>query len=62
VHGWNPDGDGGGRGPDRLCLSSANDRDYEEQLKRVTLYKYRAADGAAPEVDGATKRKVDDVL
>jgi hypothetical protein len=60
---WGPDGDGGGgRGPDRLCLSSANDRDYEEQIKRVTLYKHRAEDGAALEVDGAPKRKVDDVL
>jgi hypothetical protein len=28
----------------------------------VTLYKHRAADGAALEVDGAAKRKVDDVL
>jgi hypothetical protein len=59
---WGPDGDGGGRGPDKLCLSSANDRDYEEQFKRVTLFKHRAADGAALEVDGAAKRKVDDVL
>jgi hypothetical protein len=55
---WGPDG--GGHGPDKLCLSSTNDRDYEEQL---AFFKRRPADGAAlVEVDAAAKRKVDHVL
>lgn len=56
---WGPGGSG--RGPDQLCLSRANDRDYEEQLKRVQVVERLDPAGVALEAGGTVKRKVDDV-